>query len=82
MLGGTMGPALLGHGVAPIAAEAAAAAGVGGLGAAGLYSPLGQNLTAHLLASRPDLAAPLAAAIRRSAPLAVAASPYATGLGP
>jgi hypothetical protein len=71
-----MGAAALGHGVSPEAAIGAAGAGAG---AAALYSPLGQSLVAHLLASRPGFAAPLAKGMRQLAPVGSAAAPWAYG---
>jgi hypothetical protein len=81
LLGGTLGPAVLGHGLAPAAAESLAGAGALGLGAAGLYSSPGQSLAAHILAARPELAKPLAATVRGAGSYAAAAAPWLAPFG-
>jgi hypothetical protein len=59
----------LGHGISP---EVAMGIGGASLGAAGLYSPMGKATLAHILASRPDLAQPLASVVRGAAPYVAA----------
>lgn len=74
-----------GHlGVSPGMAVGGALAGTG---AAAMYSPWGQALLAHMMTSRPDIAAPIGAGVRALSPAASAAwgalAPTAGGtLGP
>jgi len=62
-----LGGAALGHGMSP---EIAAGAAAGGIGAAGIYSPLGQWLLTHGLVSRPPGSQSVAAMLRGLSPYA------------
>jgi hypothetical protein len=79
MLGtGLLGGALGGH-IAPGISEAALGLAGAGLGAGLMYSPLGQSMFAHALASRPEIAKPIAQGVRGLVPAGSVALPSIFG---